>query len=379
MSDDVDGMIRLATTANDPRSKPLFDALQRRARIVVNCDFEPFGWLFKYSAALLSFSRNRRDWWKKYQWHPIIRYARRRRLLSGLLRYKDDCDALLMWGSWFNPVTAQPGGGLPFWMYIDQSCSPTIDKGDISGYRSLKARLAFNIYQNQTYHDAHGIFCMSNWAREQTLAAHRLPAGKVRYVGLGPYSIDLGSEKIPLNTSEPTVLFVGNDFYRKGVDILAAACTLVSKRIQNVKVYIVGVNSDKLDVASHPNLIFTGLVRDKDELIRLFRKATVFCLPARFDRSPHVLVEAMSAGKPIVATDVGGIRDAVIHSKTGLFVERENSEELARALLLILEHPELAREMGEAGRQRMLHEFTWDIVADRMLATIGREQRLGCG
>ena len=377
MSKDVNELIRLATTANDPRSKLLFDALQRRARIIVNYDFEPIASLFKYSAALLSFSRSRRDWWKKYQYHPINRYARRRRLLSGLLPYKDDCDALLMWGSWFNPVTAEPRGGLPFWMYIDQSCSPNIDKDDISGHRSLKAKRAFNVYQNQTYHDAHGIFCMSNWAREQTLAVHKLPASKVHYVGWGPHGTDLRSEKIPLNAKEPVVLFVGNDFYRKGVDILAAACWIVSERLPHVKFYVVGGNSHKLRVPAHPNLIFTGLVKDKEELANLFRKTTVFCLPARFDRSPHVLVEAMSAGKPVVATNVGGIGDAVIHSKTGLLVERENKDDLARALLLILENPETAREMGQAGKQVMLENFTWDIVAERMLATIRREQRLG--
>jgi glycosyltransferase involved in cell wall biosynthesis len=159
---------------------------------------------------------------------------------------------------------------------------------------------------------------------------------------------------------------VGNDYYRKGVDILAAACGIVSNKIPRVKFYVVGANSDNLEVPSHPNLIFTGPIKDKGDLMNLFRKATVFCLPARFDRSPHVLAEAMSACKPIVATNVGGIRDAVIHSKTGLFVERENKDDLARALLLLLEHPELAREMGRAGKKRMLENFTWDIVAKRI-------------
>lgn len=375
---DMSKRIRLATTSNEPRSRLLMDALHRKAKIVLECEFEPFSWVFKYSAALLSFNPNKREWWKKYHWHPIIRYARKRQLLTRLLPCKNDCDALLMWGSWFNPSIVEPGGGLPFWLYIDQSCSPIKDEGDISGDKSVKARMAFNIYQNRTYHDAHGIFCMSTWARQQTLAAHKLPTSKVHYVGWGPCAIDLSKEDIPLNTKERAILFVGNDFYRKGVDILAAACCIVSDKYKDVKFYIVGANSDKLKLPYHSNLIYTGPIKDKWELMKLFRKATIFCLPARFDRSPHVLAEAMSAGKPIVATNVGGIPDAVIHDKTGLLIEREDKEDLARALLLLLEHPEVAKRMGRAGKKLMLENFTWDIVAERILFTINKEQRLEC-
>ena len=373
---DISGAIRIATANNEPRSRYLIDALNRKAQVVLDCEFDPFSPLFKYPAALLSFSMDRRDWWNKYHWHPIVRYARRKSLWAKLMPYKNQCDALLMWGSWFNPSIFEPGGGLPFWMYIDQSCSPVIDENDVSGHKSIKARLAFNVYQNRAYHDAHGIFCMSNWAREQTMSAHRLPISKVHYVGWGPCAVDLSREDVSMNTKDPTVLFVGNDFYRKGVDILAAACHIVSRKIKNVRFYIVGENNDQLKLASHPNLIFTGLVKDKEELRQYFRKATVFCLPARFDRSPHVLVEAMSAGKPVVATNVGGIPDAVIHNKTGLLVAREDTDDLARALLAMLEHPELSKEMGVAGKRMMLDNFTWDVVAEKIISTIAREQRL---
>jgi glycosyltransferase involved in cell wall biosynthesis len=344
--------------------------------VVVECDFDPVGWLAKYSAALLSFSTDRREWWGKYQWHPLIRRARRSNLRKQLAGREQACDALVLWGSWFNPSRVESSGGLPFWPYIDQSCSPTIDEGDVAGQKSMRERLEFTAYQGQIYRDAHGIFCMSNWAREQTLAAHRLPVSKVHYVGWGPCSIDLSAEETPLNTAHPTVLFVGNDFYRKGADVLAAASGIVARSMPNVRIYIVGQHTENSRPPAHDNVIFTGPIRDKNELTRLFRTATVFCLPARFDRSPHVLVEAMSAGNPIVATNVGGIPDAVIHEKTGFLVDKENPEVLARALLAVLQHPELAREMGQAGKKVMLENFTWDVVAERILSTIAAEQRL---
>jgi len=368
--------VRVATGSNDPRSTHLIAALRRNARLVVECNFDPIGSFAKYAAGLLSFSLDRRDWWNKYQWHPIVRYARRRNLLKRLLAHRNGCDALLLWGSWFNPSFTEPRGGLPFWTYIDQSCSPAIDEGDVAGSKSLRARQAFNIYQNQIYRDAHGVLCMSNWAREQTLAAHNLPASKVHYVGWGPCSVDLSDEDAPLNTAEPTVLFVGNDFHRKGADVLIAASHIVSKRINDVRFYFVGEAHRQFTASSDARLVFTGAINDKAELKRLFRSATVFCLPARFDRSPHVLVEAMSAGNPIVATNVGGIPDAVIHNKTGLLVERENRDELASALLLILQHPGLAREMSQAGKKMMRESFTWDVVARRIVSTIAAEQRI---
>jgi glycosyltransferase involved in cell wall biosynthesis len=76
-----------------------------------------------------------------------------------------------------------------------------------------------------------------------------------------------------------------------------------------------------------------------------------------------VPLEAMACGRPVVAAAVGGLKDSVVHGLTGLHVRPRNPEEVAQALAAILGDPALARQLGEAGVQRVHSHYTWDNVA----------------
>jgi glycosyltransferase involved in cell wall biosynthesis len=78
------------------------------------------------------------------------------------------------------------------------------------------------------------------------------------------------------------------------------------------------------------------------------------------------LLEAMAAGKPVVATDVGGSPEVVIDGKTGFLVPPKDPEALASAILHLLADRELARNLGEAGRIRVESEFTLEIMVARL-------------
>jgi L-malate glycosyltransferase len=77
---------------------------------------------------------------------------------------------------------------------------------------------------------------------------------------------------------------------------------------------------------------------------------------------PNTLVEAMAAGRPIVATDVGGVRDAVRQDDNGLLVPAQNPEAVAGAIDTLLADPERARQMGNKGRARARDEFSAQVV-----------------
>jgi glycosyltransferase involved in cell wall biosynthesis len=99
-------------------------------------------------------------------------------------------------------------------------------------------------------------------------------------------------------------------------------------------------------------------------------QADLFVLPSLSEGLPLVLVEAMSAGKPVVATEVGGIPDVLVDEgdgKTGYLVPPESPEALAEAITAVLSAPDKAHNMGQNGRDRIEKQFTWSTIADQTI------------
>jgi glycosyltransferase involved in cell wall biosynthesis len=92
--------------------------------------------------------------------------------------------------------------------------------------------------------------------------------------------------------------------------------------------------------------------------------ADVVCLTSDAEALPLVLLEAMAGGRPVIATDVGGVRDAVVDDETGRLVPPEDVEGFSAALVELAAGPELATRFGEAGRRRQKELFTVDRMVD---------------
>jgi glycosyltransferase involved in cell wall biosynthesis len=102
-------------------------------------------------------------------------------------------------------------------------------------------------------------------------------------------------------------------------------------------------------------VIFTGFLEDVPQIIATFDVAV---LPSDFEGMGRVLLEAMAMEKPVVGTRVGGIPDLIEQGVNGYLVSPGNEKELASAVLKILEDKDLAREMGQAGRNKMTDRFS---------------------
>jgi glycosyltransferase involved in cell wall biosynthesis len=107
---------------------------------------------------------------------------------------------------------------------------------------------------------------------------------------------------------------------------------------------------------------FLGWRDDIPEIMSLF---DVFVLPSLNEGMGRVLVEAMAAGRPVVASRVGGIPDLVRHGETGLLVAPRDDEALAASISLLLSNPRTAERMGERGRLRC-HEFGLPAMVARL-------------
>jgi glycosyltransferase involved in cell wall biosynthesis len=108
------------------------------------------------------------------------------------------------------------------------------------------------------------------------------------------------------------------------------------------------------------NVSFLG---DRTDVPELLAKAQIFILSTHYEGLPISILEAMRAGLPVIATDVNGIPEEVIHGETGLLVTSGSVESLASALNAVITSPQLRQRMGMAGRQRFFQHFT----SERML------------
>ena len=194
------------------------------------------------------------------------------------------------------------------------------------------------------------------------------------------------------------LLFVGRVSPEKGVDVLLDAFNKVVGCHPEAQLKIVGPQSlpsiesavamsndsksdlesfysgtyfsellDRLSSSVVNQVTFTGNVL-QSQLLSHYQNADVFILPSVWDEPfGMTLIEAMAVGVPVVATQVGGVKEIVKEGKTGLLVERGDASALAEAIVHLLSDEELRKATGQAGRQRVVQLFSWERIVENLL------------
>ncbi len=168
-----------------------------------------------------------------------------------------------------------------------------------------------------------------------------------------------------------TILFLGRfDEPRKGMAVLLAALPALAERLPDVEILIVGrgdeddLREDAGELASH--LKFLGLVDDAEKASAL-RSADVYCAPHTGGESfGIVLVEAMAAGTPVVASDLDAFRRVLLDGEAGLLVPVDDPATLAEALITVLEDEQLRSRYVEAA-EAAVQRYDWPVVADQIM------------
>jgi glycosyltransferase involved in cell wall biosynthesis len=162
---------------------------------------------------------------------------------------------------------------------------------------------------------------------------------------------EVGDEAVP-----PEILYAGRLVEEKGIRELAAATA-------DLNLTVAGDGPLRHLVPQALGLL------PHDELEKLYNRAAISVLPSYSEGLPVVCIEAMAHGRPVVASRVPGLEELVVDGETGILVPPRRPDLLRDALLHLLAHPELRREMGIAGRQRITALCSWERVAELTIRT----------
>ncbi len=183
----------------------------------------------------------------------------------------------------------------------------------------------------------------------------------------------------PPPEGDPTVLFVGRFEKRKGIDLLLGAIPQVLATHPSVRFVLLGAHDLPGEHGESYRDVFLrehagapwmdrvempGIV-DDDELWDAYRRCDVFVAPSRFESFGLVYVEAMMAGRPVVALDAGAAPEVVVAGATGELVEAD-ADALAAAISALLADPALRHRMGAAGRRRFEEHYSAAAMAERV-------------
>ncbi len=155
---------------------------------------------------------------------------------------------------------------------------------------------------------------------------------------------------------------VGRLIPRKGFDVLVAAAAVLRKRFSQARFAVAGYGPEEAhlrQLLAREGLSASFELRGATSEVPAFlRTLDVFVAPSREEGFGISVVEAMSCGLPVVASDVGGIPDIIQSGRNGLLVEKENPAALAAAVGRILDEPAFARQLGAAARRTVVERFT---------------------
>ncbi|MFQ6039154.1 MAG: glycosyltransferase family 4 protein [Candidatus Aminicenantales bacterium] len=147
------------------------------------------------------------------------------------------------------------------------------------------------------------------------------------------------------------------------------------KRAEGSDAKLILIGSTKLNIPSHPDILYLGFLPEEDKFSAL-DGALLLMMPSFYESLSMVTLEAWALGKPVLANgrcDV--LRGQCLRSQAGLFYE--NYQEFQEALKLLLSDPKLRGQMGKNGREFFQKHYTWEVIENKYLALVDRLNREG--
>ncbi|WP_045217648.1 glycosyltransferase [Desulfonatronovibrio magnus] len=195
-----------------------------------------------------------------------------------------------------------------------------------------------------------------------------------------PMGVDLKNTFVPdldVKRTDHELVFVGRLVEKKGVEVLIKAMAEILATRPETRLTIAGsgpLENDLKALTASLNLSdkvkFLGMI-PQNQLPQLYQKAALAVFPFVRAKSGDqeglglVIVEAMGCKCPVIASDIPAVHDTVIHNQTGILVQPGSPQDLAQAVITALDDTTMCRRIAAAARQRVEHEFDWEITVEK--------------
>jgi starch synthase len=249
--------------------------------------------------------------------------------------------------------------------------------------------------------NADAIIAVSGGMRRDVLTAYpTVDESKIRvvYNGIdtGQYAPDRGTdviERLGIDLSRPSVVFVGRITRQKGLPYLMRACQDLPEETQivllagapdtaEIAAEVEGLAVQLRAARDERGVIWVQEMLPKHEVVQVLTHATVFVCPSIYEPMGIVNLEAMACETAVVATATGGIPEVVADGETGVLVPIDQKQDgtgtptdpdrfvadLAAAMTSLVRDPSRAEQMGLAGRRRAVEKFSWATIAEDTMA-----------
>ena len=233
------------------------------------------------------------------------------------------------------------------------------------------------------------IICANSYVKEKLIENWSQLEDKVKVVNPGieggapeadPYDVRTIKNSYDLE-GKTIMLSLGRLVKRKGVDrTIEALANMPEEESKNLIYFIAGAGPREeylkkiVPLRFARKIIFLGKLSE-DKKWAWLRLCDIFIMPSRdiagdFEGFGIVYLEANLCGKPVIAGNSGGVKDAVVDGVTGLMVDPEKVDDIGAAIIRLLKDPELRHKLGEQGKHRAIQQFDWESKAKEVLQFI---------
>lgn len=219
------------------------------------------------------------------------------------------------------------------------------------------------IYERLTNCFVSGLICVGKDDFDLARRLRLIRSGRLFLIDNG---INIKTEVADKTTAEKVIVSVSRLHYQKDIGSLIKAAYLLNNK--DVKFLIVGDGperkeleklTEKLDLKGRVD--FLG---NREDVGRILSLSDVFVLSTNWEGQPLVILEAWASKKPVVASNVHGVKDLVENGKTGLLFRHKDPADLANKIDYLLDNKEVAKRMGENGYNLVKSKYTTSIMSE---------------
>jgi glycosyltransferase involved in cell wall biosynthesis len=252
---------------------------------------------------------------------------------------------------------------IPFFIYTDHTRRAHCRHP--GGGSPAPASRAWETMEADLYAKADTVFTLSRFCARSVIEDYGVPQSRVLSVSTG---INIPLPDLPEGESlpkGPVILFVGGEWVVKGGAEMLAAFRMIRRDLPSAQLWVVGAPPPEIE----EGMTSCGKL-PLQELDRLFRKASLVCVPSRVERASMLALDAAAYALPVITTPHGAGSERIRDGVTGLLADPADTESFASAITSLLGDPGRAHAMGRAGRKMVEEEFTWDAVGEKMAGRI---------